>query len=74
MDKENKLYVDGQEIGVAQLAAVLQERLGDSVAGKRVVLLKVHQEILAQRFEPVIEAISEAGGDLAHIVEDEKKK
>jgi biopolymer transport protein ExbD len=74
VDKENKLYVDGQEIGVAQLAAVLQERLGDSVAGKRVVLLKVHQEILAQRFEPVIEAISEAGGDLAHIVEDEKKK
>ena len=74
VDKENKLYIDGQEIGVGQLAAALQERLGNAEAGKRVVLLKVHQEILAQRFEPVIEAISEAGGDLVHIVEDEKKK
>jgi hypothetical protein len=37
------------------------------------VLLKVHQEAVALRFEPVIEAVSEAGGDLVHIVEDVKK-
>ncbi|MBI1314758.1 biopolymer transporter ExbD [bacterium] len=74
VDKDNKLYLNGGEIGVGQLAAAIQEELGNAPAGERVVLLKVHQEILAQRFEPVIEAISEAGGDLVHIVEDENKK
>lgn len=72
IDRENRLYLNGGEIGVAQLADAVQQALGDQPAGDRVVLLKVHQEILAQRFEPVIEAISEAGGDLVHIVEDEK--
>ena len=74
VDKDNKLYFNGGELGVGQLAGAIQEALGDLPAGERVVLLKVHQEILAQRFEPVIEAISEAGGDLVHIVEDEQKK
>lgn len=74
VDKDNKLYLNGGEIGVGQLAGEIQDELGDLPAGERIVLLKVHQEILAQRFEPVIEAISEAGGDLVHIVEDEKKK
>ena len=73
VDKDNKLYLNGGEIGVSQLAGAIQEELGNAPAGERVVLLKVHEAILAQRFEPVIEAISEAGGDLVHIVEDEQK-
>ena len=38
------------------------------------VLLKVHKDATATYFEPVIEAISEAGGDLLHVLEDERKK
>jgi biopolymer transport protein ExbD len=72
IDTENKLYVNGQEIGVAQLADRIREILGDAPAGERNVLVKVDRETTAIRFEPVIEAISEAGGDMVHILEEER--
>jgi biopolymer transport protein ExbD len=73
IDKDNKLYFNGQQIGIAQLTGQLETALGDAPQGERTVLVKVHQDTLAQRFEPVIEAISEAGGDLVHIVEEERQ-
>ena len=72
VDNENKLYLNGQEIGVAQLAGAIEGQLGDLNAGERTVLLKVHQDAVALRFEPVIEAVSEAGGELVHIVEEDQ--
>ncbi|MEO1997650.1 MAG: biopolymer transporter ExbD, partial [Planctomycetaceae bacterium] len=72
VDTENNLYLNGQQVGIAALAGQIQEQLGDLPAGERIVLLKVHKETLAQRFEPIIEAISEAGGDLVHVVEERK--
>jgi biopolymer transport protein ExbD len=72
VDTENNLYLNGQQVGIASLASQIQEQLGDLPAGERIVLLKVHKETLAQRFEPIIEAISEAGGDLVHVVEESK--
>lgn len=69
IDKENKTHLNGQRIGISQLAPQIEEILGDTPAGERVVLLKVHKEAPAQSFQPVIEAISEAGGDLVHILE-----
>ena len=74
IDADNKTYLNGREIGVASLAASLTEILGESEAGSRTVLLKVHKDSTATYFEPVIEAISEAGGDLLHVLEDERKK
>lgn len=73
IDVNSKLYLNGHEIGIAQLAKGIQDLLGAGPAGDRVVLLKVHKEALAQRFEPVIEAISEAGGDLVHVLEEKKE-
>jgi len=73
IDTEDRLYVNGQEIGVAQLADHIRETLGEAPPGERSVLLKVHREATAVRFEPVIEAISEAGGDLVHILEEERQ-
>ena len=72
IDEENRLYLNGNEIGVASLAGEIDGILGDAPPGERIVLLKCHKETLAQRFEPVVEAISEAGGDLVHIVEEDK--
>src|SRR5688572_2467547 len=72
-DNRNKLHLDDREIGIASLAGAVEERLGDAPAGERVVMLKVHKDIQAARFEPVIEAISEAGGDLVHILEEKKQ-
>jgi len=72
IDKDNKLYLNAQEISVGQLSASIEDQLGIAPPGDRKVLLKVHQEAVAQRFQPVIEAVSEAGGELVHIVDEEK--
>ena len=73
IDKDNKLYLNGQQIGISQLSDQIETALGDAPQGERTVLVKVHKDTLAQRFEPVIEAISEAGGDLVHIVEEQRE-
>ena len=71
IDKENDIYLNGKQVGVAQLAPAIEETLADTPAGERGVLLKVDKDSTALHFEPVIEAISEAGGDLVHILEKE---
>lgn len=72
IDTENKLYFNGQLIGQSQLAKRIQDTLGNAPLGERKVLLKVHKEATAMYYEPVIEAISEAGGELVHILEDKR--
>jgi len=69
VDVDNKTYLNGQEIGVGQLAVELDAILGDAPVGERTVLLKVHKDATAVYFEPIIEAVSEVGGDLIHILE-----
>ena len=71
IDVDEKVYVNGQQLGIAQLSARISELLGDTPTGERTVLLKIHNESKALIFEPVIEAVSEAGGDLFHVVEKE---
>ena len=73
IDSGYKTYLDGKEIAPEEIAAALSEILGDTPAGERNVFLKVHNEAKATHFEPVIAAISEAGGDLVHILEPEEK-
>lgn len=73
IDSEDRLYVNGQEIGIAQLAGRIEDVLGSDPPGRRNVLLKAHREATAVRFEPVIEAISSAGGDLVHVLEEERQ-
>ena len=72
IDSGYKIYLDGKEISKDELAGALTAVLGDSPAGERNVFLKVHKEAKASHFEPVIAAISEAGGDLIHILEPEE--
>ena len=72
IDTGFKTYLDGKEISTDALARALSQILGDAPAGKRYVFLKVHKEAKAIHFEPVIAAISEAGGDLVHILEPEQ--
>lgn len=72
IDIDGKLYLNGQEIGEAQLAEAIGQHLGNTPSGQRTVLLKVDKNTTALRFEPVIEAISEAGGDLVHVLEEKR--
>lgn len=73
VDIHNDIYLNGQQVGVAQLAPAIEENLKNEPAGERTVLLKIHNEATAMHFEPVIEAVSEAGGDIVHILEKEHK-
>ena len=72
IDTGFKTYLDGKEISPDELATALTTLLGDTPSGQRNVFLKVHKEAKASHFEPVITAISEAGGDLVHILEPEE--
>ena len=74
IDNENKYYLNGQPVGEIQLASAIEELLGNAPAGERNVLLKVHRDAQAMYFEPAIEAISEAGGDLVHVLEEDRKR
>ena len=69
IDNDNKYYVYGQQVGASQIAGEVDALLGDAPAGERIVLFKVHREAQALYFEPAIEAISEVGGDLVHVLE-----
>ena len=73
IDKDQKLYLNGLELSESQLAERVENYLGNSPAGQRKVMLKAHQDCTAAKFEPVIEAISLAGGELVHVLEDRKK-
>lgn len=72
IDTGFKTYLDGKQISPDELATALTRILGDAPVGQRNVFLKVHREAKASHFEPVIAAISEAGGDLVHILEPEE--
>ena len=55
-----------------QLAAEVENSLANAGPAERKVLLKVHQDTPSQRFEPVIEAIAKAGGELWLVLEKGK--
>ena len=73
IDKKRDIYLNGQEIGEINLASSIESLLRNKQPGDRTVLLKVHDQTTADKFEPVIEKISEAGGELVHVVEEKEK-
>jgi biopolymer transport protein ExbD len=74
IDTQNKIFLNGEEIGVDQITTRLESILGDTPEGSRNVYLKVHKDASARVFEPVMEAVGAAGGDLFHILENEPEK
>jgi biopolymer transport protein ExbD len=72
IDTKGGLFLNGRALGEVQLKSQIESLLGDSPAGSRTVMLKVDRLAPAQKFEPVIEAISEAGGELVHVLEEKR--
>ena len=73
IDVKNKTYLNGRPIAQGQLEGALGELLGDAEPSKRTVLLKVHKDATVLQFEPVIEAVSKSGGEIHHVLEQERK-
>ncbi len=71
IDADHRTHLNGRETSVDQLPDKLRALLGSTEAGRRTVLLKVHRTTEAKYFEPVVEAVSLAGGDLVHVLEPE---
>jgi biopolymer transport protein ExbD len=69
VDRDNKLHLNGQEIDEQRLSAAIEKLLAGAPAGERTVLLKIHHESQALRFEPILHAAGEAGGEVVHILE-----
>ncbi|MBM3982280.1 MAG: biopolymer transporter ExbD [Planctomycetes bacterium] len=72
IDDAGKVYLNGKQVGLMNMTALVQAELGDSPPGERTVLLKIHKDTLAATFEDLIAKVSEAGGEMVHAVEDEK--
>jgi biopolymer transport protein ExbD len=72
VDKDGFTYLNGDRVGTAEIAPRLEAGLGSIPAGKRFVLLQIHKDTQASLFEPIIEAVSQAGGDLVHVLEQER--
>jgi len=72
VDQDNKVYLNGKQVGLMNLTALVQAELADSPPGERTVHLKIHKDTLAATFEDLIAKVSEAGGEMVHIVEDER--
>ena len=73
IDAERKLYLNGKTIAPDALPGALETILEGVETGKRKVFLKVDKEATADAFEPAIEAISMAGGDLVHVLNREEE-
>ncbi len=71
IDVDGKIYLNSQQKSETELSAAIGDELGDAIAGNRVVFLKIDKDVTAPRFEPVIEAISQAGGELIHILNED---
>ena len=74
IDVKNETFLNGRPIAQAQLSDALADLLGNAPQNKRTILLKVHKDATAIHFEPVIEAVSEAGGEIHHVLERELNK
>ncbi len=73
IDSDNRFYINGQQVSETQLAGEIDMLLGDAPPGERTVVLKAHKDAQAMFFEPAIEAISETGGDLIHVLEKKQE-
>jgi biopolymer transport protein ExbD len=72
VDRDNRVYLNGQQIGLRDLADKVAALLGDKPPTERSVVLKIHHETLAATFEPIMEAVSQAGGEVVHVIEEER--
>lgn len=74
VDEDNRVYLNGVQKGIGELTASIEQMLKAEPPGHKTVLLKIHKDTQAATFEPIIEAVSQAGGDLVHVLAEEKQQ
>ena len=71
-EQESKIYLNGAPIGTRDLSTDLEYLLGDSPPDKRKVLLKIDKNAPPALYKPVLEAVSKAGAEVFHVLDEEK--
>ena len=74
VDIEKRIYLNGKQVAVKELSGLIESQLGDAQPGNRLVILKIDKEVPAGTFEPVLEAVSQAGGELVHVLKEQPKQ
>ncbi len=74
VDIEKRIYLNGKQVAVKELSGLIESQLGDAQPGNRLVILKIDKEAPAGTFEPVLEAVSQAGGELVHVLKEQPKQ
>ena len=81
IDNKKITYLNGVRINPDDLGLALYNPdggpgargiLGDFPPGERTVLLKIDKDTPAYLFEPIIQAVAKAGGELHHVLEEKK--
>ncbi len=72
VDRSGKVYLNGKQISVREIADKVSVELVNKPASERTVLLKIDRNTLAATFEPIMEAVSQAGGEVVHVIEEEQ--
>ena len=70
VDKDYKTYLNGKEVGIRDLGDLITAELENNAPGNRIVLLKIHKEAPAATFEKILEAVSQAGCEVYHVLEE----
>ncbi len=73
VDEDNKIYLDGKQVSTPKaLQNAVEARIKDATgADARTVMFRCDHAVGREVFEPVLEAIAEAGGMIAAIGEPE---
>lgn len=73
VDKDSRVYFNGEEVSTRGLAGRIEKELENLPPLQRTVQLKIHQDTLASTFEPIMEAVSNAGGEIVHVLDEENQ-
>jgi biopolymer transport protein ExbD len=73
VDEKNRVYLNRNQVSLRELPDLIAARFPSELKENRSVLLKIHKEALSATFEPILEAVSQAGCEVVHVLQEESK-
>jgi biopolymer transport protein ExbD len=73
VDDQKKVYLNGEEKNIDEMTGRIEFLLKDVPGDQRAVLLKIHRETPASIYNPIIAAVSKAGGEIVHVLTEENQ-
>lgn len=74
IDRNKDFFVNGMPCSLGDLRTNIEAYLGDRPAGKRKVLVKIHDEVPASVFEEAFLVMGEANAEIFRVIEPKDKE